>query len=1025
MKHLLTLIGLLVLTIGKAQLSFAPATNYGVGSSPSSLISADFDGDGKVDLAVANSFFSNVSILLGSGTGTFATAINYGVGTKPYSVISADFNGDGKVDLATANYTSNDVSILLGSGTGTFVASVNYGVGTNPMSIFSADFNGDGKADLAVTNYNSNNVSILLGSGTGTFAAAVNYAVGTNPSSVLSSDFNGDGKLDLAVTNNYGGNASILLGSGSGAFAASINYWSGGNPGYIISGDLNGDGIADLAMSNFGQNNVSVLLGSGIGTFAGNINFGTGNGPGSIISADFNGDSKVDLATVNISGNDVSILLNTTPIMAAALDFDGVNDIVNIGSTTSINNMGLGGFSLESWLYPHTASGAQSIIRKSGDYNLYINNGYLTAEIWYLGTGNPNLITITGTSTITLNAWSHVACTWDGSIGRLYIDGLEISTSLSANTITTSEVLSLGASSVYGNYLNGNLDEVRIWNIARTQCEINTYKNCEISTIANGLVANYHFNQGYDSGNNTTTTTLVDVSGSANTGTLTNFALTTGTISNWVAPGGVVSGYTISANLVPTISAIVTNPIICNGSSTTLNASGADTYTWTGGVTNATAFTPTVTTSYTVTGTNTITGCSNTSINTVTVNSLPILSISSTNSVCINSSATINVNGALTYTWNTGLTTNSITETPTVTTIYSVTGTDINNCSNTQTVSITVDNTCQDVWPGDANSDGLADNLDVLELGLHYTQTGTSRATTSNLWQNYYSANWSGAITNGKNVNHSNCNGDGTINDDDTLAIFNNYNLTHAFKPAQTTTNPALSIVADQSAVAKATWGTASIYLGDASTAINTINGVAFTVNYDNTLLETDSVWIEHLASFINASNQNLKFRKRDFSNGKLYTATTHTINGNVNGYGKIATLHYKIKSALTTDNILNLSISQANQSNASGVITPLTAGSATLMALGTSITTNLNALTNGNYISIHPNPTNGVLTINSTTELQKIDVMAITGQLLMSEVPLSTSHLLHLDHLSNGVYFVNLYQNNRIVKREKIILNK
>jgi len=121
----------------------------------------------------------------------------------------------------------------------------------------------------------------------------------------------------------------------------------------------------------------------------------------------------------------------------------------------------------------------------------------------------------------------------------------------------------------------------------------------------------------------------------------------------------------------------------------------------------------------------------------------------------------------------------------------------------------------------------------------------------------------------------------------------------------------------------------------------------------------------------------------------------------------------------------LNLSVAQANQSNASGITTPLTAGSATLMALGTSITTNLNTLTNGNYISIHPNPTNGTLNINSTTELQKIELMAITGQVLLSEVPANTNHTLHLDALANGVYVVNLYQNNRIVKREKVVLNK
>ena len=335
---------------------------------------------------------------------------------------------------------------------------------------------------------------------------------------------------------------------------------------------------------------------------------------------------------------------------------------------------------------------------------------------------------------------------------------------------------------------------------------------------------------------------------------------------------------------------------------------------------------------------------------------------------------------------------------------------------------VTVSNTCNDVWPGDANSDGIADNLDVLELGLHFTQTGPSRAGISNLWQAYFSNNWVGTITNGKNLMHSDCNGDGTIDANDTLAIYNNYGSTHAFKPAQTNTvNPQLSIVPDQPGVVKGTWGTASVYLGDVTTNINNINGLAFTVDFDNTLIETNSIYIEYQSSFLDAG-QNLDFRKPDFANGKIFTATTHTVNNNVSGYGKIATLHYQIKSTLTTDQVLNFGISQANQSDASGTIVPLTSGSGTLMAMGASV--GLQEL-NGNVISISPNPTNGSLTINSKTELQKIEVVSITGQVLLIEMPTNVSHTLHLQNFANGIYFVNVYQNDRVVKREKIVLNK
>jgi Secretion system C-terminal sorting domain len=184
-------------------------------------------------------------------------------------------------------------------------------------------------------------------------------------------------------------------------------------------------------------------------------------------------------------------------------------------------------------------------------------------------------------------------------------------------------------------------------------------------------------------------------------------------------------------------------------------------------------------------------------------------------------------------------------------------------------------------------------------------------------------------------------------------------------------------------------------------------------------------VWIEYPTSFINAGNQNLNFRKLDFSNNKLYTATTHTINGNVSGYGKIATLHYKIKSTLATDAVLNLSASQANQSNASGVIVPLTAGSASLMAIGASVGINSQFATPNSQIAIYPNPTNSSLTITSQTVLQKVELVAITGQTLYSQTPTNTSSTLNLENLANGVYFINMYQDNRIVKRERVMVNK
>lgn len=346
----------------------------------------------------------------------------------------------------------------------------------------------------------------------------------------------------------------------------------------------------------------------------------------------------------------------------------------------------------------------------------------------------------------------------------------------------------------------------------------------------------------------------------------------------------------------------------------------------------------------------------------------------------------------------------------------------INNNPETGFISEIGQNVFDQVWPGDANSDGIVNNIDALELGLHYTHAGPARATVSNSWQSHIAFNWTGTISNGKNMNHSDCNGDGIINDNDTLAIYNNYGLTHVFKPTQTNTvTSQLRIIPNQESVANGTWGTASIYLGDVITSINNINGIAFTVDFDNSLIEANNIYIQYQNSFLDAG-QNLRFRKLDFSNGKIYTATTHTISNNVSGNGLIAKLHYQVKSNLTSDQVLNIGLSQANQSNASGVITPLTSGTATLMVLGASV--GLQDLNEG-YVSISPNPTNGALTIYSKTELQKIEVISITGQVLLSEVPTNVSHTLYLDNFADGIYYINVYHKDRIVKREKVVLNK
>jgi FG-GAP-like repeat len=282
-----------------------------------SLVAGDFNGDGKLDLAVSTG--ATLSILLGKGDGTFNVTTFPTTAQFVGTLVTGDFNGDGKLDLAFPDPLTNLVHLLLGNGNGTFTEVSTTAVGSNPVWAAAADFNGDGKSDLAVVNQAGGNVSILLGNGDGTFSRKPSVKVGTKPNAVTVADFNGDGKLDLAVVNSGSNNVSILLGAGDGTFSLKSSPSTGTSPFGIVASDFNGDGKVDLAVTNqcgngkscthLAYGSVSILQGVGDGTFTVTSKVLTDyHKPLGIAAGDFNADGKTDLVVVGLSESSALVL---------------------------------------------------------------------------------------------------------------------------------------------------------------------------------------------------------------------------------------------------------------------------------------------------------------------------------------------------------------------------------------------------------------------------------------------------------------------------------------------------------------------------------------------------------------------------------------------------------------------------------------------------------------------------------------------------------------------------------------------
>ena len=358
---------------------FAPTAAYAVGASPQSAVVGDFNGDGKLDLALLNTVSNHVSILLGNGNGIFQAAKNFDAGSNPSSLAIGDFNGDSKLDLAvfltgnTTTSTAGEIRILLGNGDGSFKSPVVTTLTTTATTFAVGDFNGDKNSDVIVGNLDSAanlvTLRLFLGKTDGTFQSSKTVpASGLVSAQVAVADFNKDGKLDLAINGPDG--IVVLQGQGDGTFLGNTTSTplSVGTAASFWTADVNNDGNVDLIVNSkqsfcssgvfhicVTTQNIGVILGDGKGSFSAEQVFATGASPGfsTIISSlavgDFNGDGKLDVVYrrrngVNLAlevqlgkGDDTfapPILLPDAGPIATAADLNGdeLADLVTLDS---------------------------------------------------------------------------------------------------------------------------------------------------------------------------------------------------------------------------------------------------------------------------------------------------------------------------------------------------------------------------------------------------------------------------------------------------------------------------------------------------------------------------------------------------------------------------------------------------------------------------------------------------------------------------------------------------------------------
>ncbi|MCP4249089.1 MAG: hypothetical protein GY778_18750, partial [bacterium] len=317
---------------------------YLVGQRPRGVVAVDVDRDGYPDLAVANRDDATVSMLQNTNGTGFQTPVDYGVQGSPQQLAAGDLNGDTYPDLVVPNEAADTVSVLINNGLDGqnlwlgYAPAVHVAVGQIPVAVAIGDWSGDGAADAVVANQISNTVSLLANTGTGQLVNIGSVSVGGAPNSIVLPDLDLDGRLDMAVACADSDDVRVLRNAGSGIFYSVANPSAGDQPKSLAAWDYDRDGDEDLAIAAAQDARVVVLTNNGDLTFTWQSDVAAGLHPISITVADFNGDTRDDLVVAD-TGNPhleaLSLLLNRSFGGNPDCNGNGMPDDCDIAAGTS------------------------------------------------------------------------------------------------------------------------------------------------------------------------------------------------------------------------------------------------------------------------------------------------------------------------------------------------------------------------------------------------------------------------------------------------------------------------------------------------------------------------------------------------------------------------------------------------------------------------------------------------------------------------------------------------------------------